>query len=440
MSLAVVVPTLNERHRLARSLAALKVQTRPADQVVVLDLGSSDGLEHWLRLRWPGVELATLRGPPLEAVVRCAAVALLEPGRRWPADHLARGNGLLSRSEALARLAAGNTSSQASVPAEGSLASALGLLRAAVGALPMGEPICAVGLDAATRTAGLLNLLGLAIAGAASGQAFRAITLAELSWTELAARSGAAPLLIVTCAPLDLGHAADQLAIEELVRRAGTRTARIVAPALVPTSPALLSRLIDLFQAHSDLQLWVGDAISHRYGVTLLGEAALRLVPPPILALVPPLRTVDEGRLVAPDALRRWSKGAADAASGFAERAVWIDGHDLETPRRLALALARLLGFARALRGSVLPDAWASGLIGWAALHQQGTSLVTPEPDLALFAAAAGQRVTLDCSTPKVRDFAATWPGVLSELGIGVAGPHQVGNGDGPVSMRKLGA
>lgn len=417
MSLAVVLPTLNERHRLARSLASLAAQTRPAQQVVVLDLGSTDGLEHWLRLRWPGVELATLRGSSLEAVVRCATVALLEPGERWPADHLARGGGLFSKSEALARLIARAASVQAPAPAKGSLASALELLGATVGSVPAGETICAVGLDAATRTAGLLNLLALAVAGTVSGRVFQAVTLAELSWPELAALPRATPLLIVTCAPLDLDHATEQLAIEELVRRAGARPVRIVAPALVPTSPALLSRLIDLVQAHDDLQLWVGDAVSHRYGVSLLGGAALRLVPPPILALVPPLRTVAEGRLVPPDALRSRSTDTP-AAGGFADRAAWIAGHDMDAARRLALPLARLLGFGRGLKGPVLSDAWASALIGWAALQRQGDPLVTSDPNLALFAAAADRSVALDRSAPKVRDLADTWPGVLSELGI----------------------
>src|SRR4051812_22646231 len=75
VDIAAVVPTHQSRHLLWRSLA------------------------DWLRLRWPAVELLTVpeggslaSGALLDAVLAGTAaeiVAFLEPGDRWPGDHLA---------------------------------------------------------------------------------------------------------------------------------------------------------------------------------------------------------------------------------------------------------------------------------------------------------------------------------------------------------------
>jgi len=50
-AVAVLLPCRNQRHLLWRSLASLAAQTRPPDQVLILDRGSSDGLADWLLAR-----------------------------------------------------------------------------------------------------------------------------------------------------------------------------------------------------------------------------------------------------------------------------------------------------------------------------------------------------------------------------------------------------
>lgn len=50
MKVSVVIPTLNERARLEKAVARLRLTSRPADiEVVVADGGSSDGTERTAR-------------------------------------------------------------------------------------------------------------------------------------------------------------------------------------------------------------------------------------------------------------------------------------------------------------------------------------------------------------------------------------------------------
>ena len=88
VSLAVVVPTCNARHLLARSLASVAAQSGQPAQVLVLDQGSADGVDDWLRLRWPSVELRSVRASTgldeALGAVSAAAIAFLEPGDICP--------------------------------------------------------------------------------------------------------------------------------------------------------------------------------------------------------------------------------------------------------------------------------------------------------------------------------------------------------------------
>jgi GT2 family glycosyltransferase len=56
-SVSVVIPTWNGARHLERCLAALAAQTRPADEIVVVDNGSTDGTADWLRARFPAARL-----------------------------------------------------------------------------------------------------------------------------------------------------------------------------------------------------------------------------------------------------------------------------------------------------------------------------------------------------------------------------------------------
>jgi hypothetical protein len=58
----VIVPTWNGRDLLEDCLRALDGQTRPADRVIVVDNGSTDGTPAWLAEAWPAVEIVQLAG------------------------------------------------------------------------------------------------------------------------------------------------------------------------------------------------------------------------------------------------------------------------------------------------------------------------------------------------------------------------------------------
>jgi N-acetylglucosaminyl-diphospho-decaprenol L-rhamnosyltransferase len=60
MEATVVIPTYNGRERLLRALAGLAAQTRPADAVIVVDNGSSDGTAEALASDFPWVRVDRL--------------------------------------------------------------------------------------------------------------------------------------------------------------------------------------------------------------------------------------------------------------------------------------------------------------------------------------------------------------------------------------------
>ena len=60
MSVAVVIPTWNGRALLDVALSSLQTQTLAADEVIVVDNGSTDGTAEHVRSRWPSVILIPL--------------------------------------------------------------------------------------------------------------------------------------------------------------------------------------------------------------------------------------------------------------------------------------------------------------------------------------------------------------------------------------------
>ncbi|MEK0085617.1 glycosyltransferase family 2 protein [Benzoatithermus flavus] len=286
--------------------------------------------------------------------------------------------------------------------------------------LPSASGAVVVGLEAASRPSGLLDLLGMALTAGAGGRRLQATTLADLTWTALRAVPEGAPIVVTTPAPLDLRHAGDQLCMEELVRRSGKRPVRLAVRSLLPSSPTLLSRLIETVTGHPDLELWVNDAVGYRYAVSLLGRSHVRLTPPPLMALANSLRHMTERQLLLPEMLGGDAPGP-DLAARLADLALWPEGLNVDAARRLGPALARVLGLSPVLRSTLLQQAWAMTLLGWAAARSASEPLRTGDLDTALFAAMCGRIVHLEPDDGKVRDFAATWPGVLTTLGVTVA-------------------
>lgn len=416
-AIAVAIFADPARQRLWRSIASVAAQTLPPAQIVVVGRESADGLADWLRLRWPGVELCIV--PDGADPGRCAAaaitaplVAMLEAGQHWQPEHLARlaaapGEGLTAVSELPTAWPA--TATLAEPPPDRET------MDAALAGLPAGDGAALLDLRAAAEPAGLLDLLGLSASLGALGRTVRALSLAELSWAALEALPAGTPLLVHLGAPLDLRRASEQLCIEELARRAGDRPVRLILQGLGPSPPKLRSRLLEAVAAHPDLELWVGDAVSRRYAMSVLERRRIRLVAPPMLSLVPMLREL--GRLVEP-AMLGAGPATPDLSGRMASHAAWWQGFDRETAHRVGLTLARVLGLWRWLKGPLLQQAWLTALVGWAAVRAAEPRERTDELDLALFTALCGRKIVLAPDGGKVRDLVSTWRDRLALEGI----------------------
>ena len=97
MRTAVVIPSYNRRHTLARALDSVLAQTLPAAEIIVVDDGSSDGTAALVEARYPSVRL--LRQPNRGvsaarnrgiAASECDWIALLDSDDCWRADKLER--------------------------------------------------------------------------------------------------------------------------------------------------------------------------------------------------------------------------------------------------------------------------------------------------------------------------------------------------------------
>ena len=416
-AIAVVISADPARRRLWRSVASVAAQTLPPAQIVVVGRESADGLADWLRLRWPGVELCTV--PDGADPGRCAAaaitaplVATLESGQHWQPQHL----------EQLAATPGGGLTAVAELPAAWPATAAepppdREAMEAALASLPTGGAAALLDLRAAAEPAGLLDLLGLAASLGAEGRTVRALTLAELSWAALEALPAGTPLLVHLGAPLDLRRASEQLCIEELLRRAGDRPVRLIVQGLGPSPPKLRSRLLEAVTGHPDLELWVSDAVSRRYAMSVLERRRVRLVAPPMLALAPVLRELC--RLVEP-AMLGAGPATPDLSGRMGSHAAWWQGFDREAAHRVGLTLARVLGLWRWLKGSLLQQAWLTALVGWAAVRAAEPRERTDELDLALFTALCGRKIVLAPDGGKMRDVVSTWRDRLALEGIEV--------------------
>lgn len=317
-------------------------------------------------------------------------------------------------------------------PASGPAAwcEALAAAGADLGAAPA---MLLVGLDPPHRPAGLLDLLGHALALASGTRPVDAFTLADLEWASLEEAPAGTALVVTSAEGLGAREAARQVCLEELLRRAGDRPVRVALRRLAPPSLVLTGRLIEAARCHPDLELWVADAASRAYAAPLFGAARVRLVPPGIAGLARILG--DHGARYA--ALAAELPATADARHGppepgarAADLDAWHAGFGRDAGRRLGHLAARLAGIGHRLRTPALQEAWSLLLPGWAGLAAGGggtasAPLATGSLDLALFAALSGRTVEFDATAePGAAAFVATWRPLLEVAGLRTLPPE----------------
>jgi len=116
----VVIPVYNRRTILLETLPCVLAQTRPPDQLVIVDDGSTDGtpeaaqawLTHkappfpWRVLRQPHQTAAAARALGYRLLSGCQLLAFLDSDDHWPADFLERTTSLLLAHPAAAAVSA----------------------------------------------------------------------------------------------------------------------------------------------------------------------------------------------------------------------------------------------------------------------------------------------------------------------------------------------
>lgn len=94
---SVIIPTYNRLLQLPRALDSVLAQTRPADEIIVVDDGSSDGTGEWLDRHHPGVRLiqqanagvSSARNRGIDTATH-EWLAFLDSDDQWLPDKLAR--------------------------------------------------------------------------------------------------------------------------------------------------------------------------------------------------------------------------------------------------------------------------------------------------------------------------------------------------------------
>lgn len=97
MSVTALIPTWQRRHDIDAALTSVVEQTRPPEEIIVVDDGSTDGTAEHLQRHWPAIRLLRQRHQGVSAArnlgIRAARsewIALLDSDDRWYPNKLER--------------------------------------------------------------------------------------------------------------------------------------------------------------------------------------------------------------------------------------------------------------------------------------------------------------------------------------------------------------
>ncbi len=103
-TISVIIPTYNRAHTLSRALDSVLAQTHPADEVIVIDDGSTDSTVELLQNSYPNVTLIQQQNRGVSAArnsgIRASHsewVALLDSDDEWLPDKLNKQLALVSQ-------------------------------------------------------------------------------------------------------------------------------------------------------------------------------------------------------------------------------------------------------------------------------------------------------------------------------------------------------
>jgi len=88
--IAVIIPTYNRIETLSRAIGSVLAQTRPVDELIIVDDGSTDGTNAWLREHYPNIQLIEQVNAGVSAARNrgiksssCDWIALLDSDDEW---------------------------------------------------------------------------------------------------------------------------------------------------------------------------------------------------------------------------------------------------------------------------------------------------------------------------------------------------------------------
>ena len=95
--ISVILTTFNRKELLCRAIDSVQAQTRPADEIIVVDDGSTDGTAEAIKEKYPGIQMLVQKNSGVSAarnraIEECTGdwIAILDSDDEWLPQKLAR--------------------------------------------------------------------------------------------------------------------------------------------------------------------------------------------------------------------------------------------------------------------------------------------------------------------------------------------------------------